>query len=199
MSDEVQPAQIPQEPQAAQGPQEFFEDFDLPGNAPATGGEAADTIAASTAATEPASDTSADTTANLSAAPGTPTSSWKFNPQRWEYLASAATTSSITLFIILASRKDIRSMLPAIIESIPSPAAMLLIAIRVPPEVWWLLNAALAALLFWIGVRLSKKWGSLMLFIAPVAMLALHLLIPEMFSMMIRPWLPAVSRTITGG
>lgn len=114
-------------------------------------------------------------------------------PQRWEYIASAVATASATIVTIMTSSTGRMSQLPTIVEHLENPSAMLVLVTDIPRFVWWIITVVFAALLYWIGTRLAKRWGTLALVIAPVVMIVLLYLVPWVLFAPVRAALPPAS------
>ncbi len=96
---------------------------------------------------------------------------------RWEEVASALATAVVTVTTIVQANPEL-VMLQQAPKVIASPPGWVRAVIAVPIPLWLVLTAALAAALYWLGLRLARKFGPLALFMAPAVMLALQYLIP---------------------
>lgn len=106
----------------------------------------------------------------------------------WEYVASGLATAAATVAALVS--EDFTE-LRLTIERLDAVPGWLRTIVSVPKPVWWLITVALAALLFWSGSRLSRRWGSIALLLAPAVMLALQYVIPWVLYAPVRAALPA--------
>ena len=111
-------------------------------------------------------------------------------PRRWEYIASGVVTALSAA--ALAVSVDFQQ-LEAVVRQLPAPPGWLESVVGVPQPVWWVTCAVTAGLLFWLGVVLSRKWGSVALFIAPVVLVALSFAVPWLLYGPVRDALPTLS------
>lgn len=98
-------------------------------------------------------------------------------PRRWELILSGVATSALTLAAILEEGASLAGLAGAAarIREVPW---WLKTVVAVPTPVYWLLTAAVGAALYWAGVRLTRRYGAPMLFMAPAAILALQYVVP---------------------
>ena len=109
-------------------------------------------------------------------------------PRRWEYAASALVTAGATLAAILSADT---TELAALVKRLDAAPTWLRAIVSVPEAVWWGVLVVVAALLYWLGARLARRWGTVALLLAPAAMLALKYLIPWLLYAPIRAALPS--------
>ncbi len=114
-------------------------------------------------------------------------------PQHWEYTASALATASATIVAIVTSTRGRMAQLPLIVDFLENPPALLLLVTDVPKYVWWAITVAVAALLYWAGLKLSKRWGTPALLIAPAVMVVAQFVVPWLLFAPIRAALPPAS------
>jgi hypothetical protein len=98
-------------------------------------------------------------------------------PRRWELILSGVATFALTLAAILEEGGTLGALAGAAarIRDVPW---WLKTVISVPTPVYWLLTAAVGAALYWAGVRLARRYGAPLLFMAPAVVLALQYLVP---------------------
>lgn len=109
-------------------------------------------------------------------------------PDRWETLASLAATAVAAGATIAVEEP---AELALVLERLDVAPAWLRTAVSVPQPVWWVTTAVLAGVLFWVGLRLSRRWGSIALFLAPATMLALRYALPWLLYAPVRAALPS--------
>ncbi len=108
-------------------------------------------------------------------------------PQRWEYAASAVATAAAAATAVATEDLAELTVLVRHIDSIPG---WLRAVVSVPQPVWWGLTVVAGALLYWLGTRLARRWGSIALLLAPAVMLALQYVVPWLLYAPIRAALP---------
>lgn len=82
--------------------------------------------------------------------------------------------------------------LTVLVRRIDSAPGWLRAVVGVPQPVWWGLTVVAGALLYWLGTRLTRRWGTAALLLAPVVMLALQYVVPWLLYAPIRAALPGV-------
>lgn len=110
-------------------------------------------------------------------------------PQRWEYAASAVATALATATAIAS--EDLTE-LTVLVRHLDSTPGWLRAVVSVPQPVWWGLTVVAGALIYWLGTRLTRQWGTAALLLAPVVMLALQYVVPWLLYAPIRAALPGV-------
>ena len=100
-----------------------------------------------------------------------------FQPTRWEVLASAGATALMTLSAAAQWAPNIAA-LRSVIGRLRQESWMVRVILALPSWAWIVATLLLGGALFWLGLRTSRRWGALMLFLAPVAMLLVQLGIP---------------------
>ena len=98
-------------------------------------------------------------------------------PRRWELILSGVATGAVTLAAVLEEGTSLAGLAGATARINAAPW-WLKTVIAVPVPVYWLLTVAVAVALYWVGVRLSRRYGAPMLFMAPAVVIALQYLVP---------------------
>lgn len=111
-------------------------------------------------------------------------------PRTWEYVASAVATAIATAVAIVSENQSELAILVKHLEPVPG---WLRAVVSLPEAVWWGITAIAGVLLFWIGTRLARRWGTAALLIAPAVMLVLTYVIPWILYAPIRAALPSIS------
>lgn len=93
-------------------------------------------------------------------------------PSRWELILSGAATLTLTVAAIFQEDLATLALTVRDIGAAATPS-WLTVIISIPAPVYWVLTVALGAGLFWLSVRLSRRYGAPMLFLAPAVMLVL--------------------------
>lgn len=111
-------------------------------------------------------------------------------PQRWEIILSGAATFMLTLAAIF--QEDLATLAKAAQDiGAKSTPWWLSAMVSIPAPVYWVVTLAAGAGLFWLCLRLSRRWGAPVLYLPPVVMLALPY---------VMTWLVyAPVRAVTGG
>ena len=112
----------------------------------------------------------------------------KSDSARWEVIASAAATIAATVATVAA--EDIAGLQYAS-KNLKMLASWYKAAVTLPASVWWLATFAIAGALFYLGMRLRPRWGTLALFLAPAAMLVLQYVLPWLLYAPIKTLTPA--------